>query len=506
MLAETFPDMLHRAAARWPERTFLRWSDRDRSLTFAEVDDLSDRAADALATLDVGRGDRVGLLAHNGLDYLVAMFGTWKAGAITAHISVQVAADLAQYAADCTPSVLIYTHDLYDAVDRDRDQMTSVRHYICMDGAQPGAVGWADLLASARPGPTPPTDPDAPCHLSYTSGSTGRPKGAVLKFGPTARATACIAERLGLSGDDASLGATSPASSYGLVANWLPGLHVGMTVGLRSRWDVAAVFDDLEANHVTYVPGNPILLADLLAESRRRGGPPSRLRLVVSGGAAVPPELKRAYFDELSVPFCESYGQSELGGFVALGRPTREADDLLGAVGQPLPDKVVSAQDDAGAEVAPGEPGELCIRGGFMWGYWGLPDRTAEVLRDGWLRTGDVGTMDADGYVTTLGRVSERITQGGEVLYPRPIEELLLADDRVALAAVIGVPDAALGQVPVAVVTLGTEDVVDADVVLAAYLARGGDPRLRRVEVVDVMPMTATGKMDKISLRKRFGA
>jgi acyl-CoA synthetase (AMP-forming)/AMP-acid ligase II len=504
MLAETFPDMLRRASSRWPDRTFLRWSDRNRTLTFTETDQLSDRAAAALATLDVSKGDRVGLLAHNGLDYLVAMFGIWKLGAISAHVSVQVASELAQYVSDCTPSVLVYTHDLYDAVERDRAQMTSVRHYVCMDGPQPGALGWDELLTAGGPARTPMVGPDDTCHLSYTSGSTGRPKGAVLRHGPTARATACIAERLALSGEDRSLGPTSPASSYGLVANWLPGLHVGMTVGLRSKWDVATVFDDLEANGVTYVPANPILLDDLLNESRRRGGPPATLRLVVSGGASVPPELKRAYFDELKVPFCESYGQSELGGFVALGRPVRERDSRLGAVGQPLPDKAVAVLDDAGEEVAPAAPGELCIRGGFMWGYWGLPARTAEVVRDGWLHTGDVGTMDEDGYVTTLGRVSERIMHAGEVVYPRPIEEALLADDRVLLAAVIPVPDAGAGQVPVAVVTLAPGGRAEAGALLAAYAGRGGDPRLQRVEVVDAMPMTATGKLDKVSLRARF--
>jgi acyl-CoA synthetase (AMP-forming)/AMP-acid ligase II len=452
----------------------------------------------------VRKGDRVGLLAHSGHDYVEAMFGAWKAGAISAHISVQVADQLADYANDSTPSVLVYTHDLHDAVERDRSNMGSIEHYLCFDGAQPGAIGWDDALATHSRTPSPTVDAGDPCHLSYTSGSTGRPKGAVLCHGPTARATACIAERLGLSSSDASLGPTSLASSYGLVANLLPGLHVGMTVGLRSRWDVAEVFDELNASGTTYLPGNPIVLDDLLQESRRRGAAPPALRLVVSGGAAVPRDLKRAYFDELGIAFCESYGQSELGGFVALGRPVREPDERLGAVGQPLPDKIVAVLDDSARELPIGQPGELCITGGFMWGYWGLPDRTTEAVRDGWLRTGDVGTMDADGYVSTLGRWSERILRGDETIYPRPIEEALQADRRVRFAAVISALDATGGPVPLAIVTLHRPGSVQAQVLLDAYLARGGDSRLKRIEVIATMPMTPTGKLDKIALRTQF--
>src|ERR1700730_9432144 len=180
MLATTFPSMLRRAAERWPDRTFLRWSDKSRSLTFARADELSDHAAAALAALGVRKGDRVGLLAHNGLDYVVAMFGAWKAGAISAHISVQVADQLADYANDSTPSVLVYTHDLHGAIERDRSSMGSIEHYVCFDGAQPGAIGWDDALATHSRTLTPRVEAGDPCHLSYTSGSTGRPKGAVL--------------------------------------------------------------------------------------------------------------------------------------------------------------------------------------------------------------------------------------------------------------------------------------------------------------------------------------
>ncbi len=505
MLADTFTAMLERAARTRDDRSAVVWSDRDRSLTYAELHALAERAAAAFTSLGVGPGDRVGLLAHSGLDYLVASFGAWRMGAITAHIPVQVAGDLADVAGDCTPSVLVYTHDLFDAVDRARPHLTSITSYLCLDGPQPGAEGWDDVLAAAGTPPDHVVRPEDPCHLSFTSGSTGRPKGAVLRHGPTALAATCIAERLGLTAADSSLGPTSPASSYGLVANWLPGLHVGMPIGLRGRWDVAAVYDDLEANGVTYLPGNPIVLGDLLDESFRRGRPPAALRLVVSGGAPVPPALKAAWVEELGIAFSESYGQSELGGFVALGDPRSPDAARRGAVGPPLPDRPVAVLDGSGAEVPPGTPGEVCVGGGVMWGYWGLPERTAEVVHDGWLHTGDVGVIDDAGLLSTLGRWSERLTVDGETVFPRPMEEALRADELVRFAAVVLGCDASGAEAAVAAVTLHEAGAATASEVLARYRDRGGDPRLHAVELVDPMPMTATGKLDKVTLRRRFG-
>ena len=176
MAFTTFPDLLHRAAHRSPDTTFLRWSDRGRSLTFAETEAATDRAASAFWASGVRPGDRVGILAHNGLDYVVAMWGAWKIGAISAHISVLVVDELADYVQACTPKVLVYTHDALPAIERDRSKMASITTYFCMDGPQEGAIAWADALTGA-PSATPSVaiDDMMAAHLSFTSGSTGRP-------------------------------------------------------------------------------------------------------------------------------------------------------------------------------------------------------------------------------------------------------------------------------------------------------------------------------------------
>jgi acyl-CoA synthetase (AMP-forming)/AMP-acid ligase II len=496
-------DLLIDGARRHPDRPALVWVDRDRTLTYAEATQQMERMAGALASLGVEPGDRVGVFAHNGMDYLLAMFGAWRLGAVAALVNVQYADTLDYYVNDFRPKVLIYTHDHLPTLERHRAVLTSVEHYVCMDGPQPGAVGLGELLATAPPPPPDTVAETAVAHLSYTSGTSGNPKGAGLAHEPTMRATRCIAERLRLRPGTVSFGPTALSSSYQLVANLLPALHVGGTVCVMSRWSAADGWDALERLGASVLAANPTVLRDLLEESQRRGRAPAALRIGVSGGGPVPPELKHAWRDELGLNLCESYGQSELGGFVGLwaaDEPVTEA--LVLSCGRPLPDKEVRILDDDGIEVPTGALGEVCLRGGFMHGYWDRPDKTTETLRDGWLHTGDVGYVDADGYVFMRGRVSERLIVSGEHWYPRDMEEVLMRHPSVREAAVVGVPDTALGQRPVAYVTVrdGAPPPEGAALVEAVTADLGRAVPALTVVAIDAMPMTPTGKISKAQL------
>jgi long-chain acyl-CoA synthetase len=212
--------------------------------------------------------------------------------------------------------------------------------------------------------------------------------------------------------------------------------------------------------------------------------------------------LKRAWRDELRLPLVESYGQSELGGFMALGEPTLVAGDKFAPVGRPLPDKEVRILDADGKECVPGEVGEVCLRGGFMKGYWGKPEKTAEALRGGWLHSGDAGVMDRNGYVTVRGRFAELITVAGCAWFPRDVEEALCAQPNVKEAAVIALPDAKLGQRPVAYVTLA-DGAVDLDKLKAAIAPLVPyDLTAMTVRSLAEFPMTPTGKIAKAQLRQ----
>jgi acyl-CoA synthetase (AMP-forming)/AMP-acid ligase II len=502
----TFNDMLHHAAWRQPDHEFIYWSDRGRSVTYAQGEHASDCVAGALASLGVGKGDRVAIFAHNGLDYVLAMFGIWKLGAISAHISVLQKDNLAYFVHDATPKVLIYTGDMHPVVAALRPEAPEVQHYICFDGAKDFALGWNDLLSAALVPPAVAVSDTDAAHLSYTSGSSGAPKGALLAHGFTARATHAIAERLALTSSDVSLGVTSLASSYHLVANLLPGVHRAISIGVRKQWDPAAVWQEMDERQVTFFAGNPLVLGDLLRESQARGRKPGGLRQCVSGGAPMPPALKRAFIGELGVYLVESYGQSELGGFLALGYPRAEPEERFLAIGPGLPDRETIVADEAGCEQPVGQPGELAIRGGVMMGYWNMPEKSAAVVKNGWLHTGDMGVMDREGYFTLLGRWSERIMCRGKVIYPRYMEEALLRHPAVHYAGVIGKKDPEAGQIPLGVVELYPGAAVTADELLQhcqAILGEADSPA--GIEIIAQMPMTPTGKIGKQELIQLYG-
>jgi long-chain acyl-CoA synthetase len=489
-------------AARQPDKIAFRWVDRDASLTFAQAVSAMESFAGALHHLGVRKGDRVMIFAHNGIDYLVGLFACWRIGAIAALVNVRFADDLEYYFADHEPSVVVYTHDMLDVVKRAAARVGSIRALVCMDGAQAGAESLPALLAARLPAPADPRDEDAIAHLSYTSGTTGRPKGACLAHEPTMRATNCIAERLRITGDDVSFGPTALSSSYQLVGNLLPPLHRCATVNVMARWAQDTGWDAIERTQSSLLVANPTLLTELLLESRKRGRAPGRLRLGLSGGGPVASALKRAWRDELKLPLVESYGQSELGGFMALGEPVLLSDDRLAAVGRPLPDKEVRILDAQGNACAIGEVGEVCLRGGFMKGYWGKPEKTAETLRDGWLHSGDAGLIDRDGRVTMRGRFFELITVAGRTWFPRDVEEALCAQPGVKEAAVVALPDAELGQRPVAYVTLadGAVDLEKLKTVIAPLVPYDLAPLT--VKSLPAFPMTPTGKIAKADLRE----
>lgn len=225
---------------------------------------------------------------------------------------------------------------------------------------------------------------------------------------------------------------------------------------------------------------------------------------MLSGGAPVPPDMKHAFADEFDISIAESFGMSELGGFVAMGYPRRESEPRMFAIGPGLPDREVRVTDDADAELPMGQPGQILIRDGYMLGYWNKPDLTADALRNGWLHTGDMGMMDADGYLTMLGRWSERIVSGGKIIFPRPLEEALLRHPAVRYACVIGKPDPAKGEIVKGIVELYPDkQATPEDLVAHCHAQLGPDRSPELIEIIPEMPMTPTGKIGRADLQRR---
>ncbi len=272
-----------------------------------------------------------------------------------------------------------------------------VRALVCMDGPQPGAESLPALLDAGFAAPPDPADEDAIAHLSYTSGTTGKPKGACLAHEPTMRAANCIAERLRISGDDVSFGPTALSSSYQLVGNLLPPLHRGATVNVMGRWTQETGFDALEQTQATMLVGNPTLLNEVLIEARgarphAADGCASR----VSGGGAGAADAQARVARRVAAAAGRELRPERarrLHGAGRSGARVRTRSSAPPAARCPTRRCASSMPTASNAPI--GEVGEVCLRGGFMKGYWGKPEKTAEAMRGGWLHTGDVGVMDA---------------------------------------------------------------------------------------------------------------
>lgn len=497
--------LLFEGAMRHPDKTAFTWVDRRSSLTYAHAASSVEHMAGALAHLGIKKGDRVTVFAHNGMDYLLAMFGAWRVGAIAALVNVKFKDDLAYYFADHQPRLVIYTHDMHDVVHAAAHAVPGIEVLLCMDGGQPGALSLPELLKARFSPPADPGDEQAVAHLSYTSGTTGKPKAACLSHEPTMRATRCIAERLRITGQDVSFGPTALSSSYQLVGNILPALAHGASVNIMRFWTAEGGWDALEAAKATILVGNPTILEEVRTQSVLRGRPPGQLRMGLSGGGPVPVTLKRGWRNDLHLPLVESFGQSELGGFMAMGYPVIEKDDhKLMRVGPALPDKEVWMIGPDGSRLPPGQIGEIVLRGGFMWGYWGKPAQTGETLKDGLLRTGDLGLIDGDGYVTMRGRRSELLDIDGVQWFPRDVEEALCQQPGVRQAALIGKTDSAGKLAPCAFITCHSGAAPDLATLKQSVQAEVTYPlQTMSITVIDEFPMTPTGKIAKGELALR---
>ena len=469
--------VFRRALARGPDRTFA--FDGTVSVTYAEADARSDAVASELVERGVSEGRPLGLCSPDSVSLFVAILGAWKAGSLPALVDARTRAeDLPYFVGDigaklacCTPEKL---HERLEAA---------------------GASELVDLATLGEGGGSPPAvhGPDSPLYLSYTSGTTGRPKGAVLSSGPVTLGTACIAERLGLSRDDLLLATTPTSSSFQLVAAFLPAIHLGATIGLVAGQTVDQIWETARRTGATVLVAYPLTLTDVVnaPQADERDTP---FRLALSGGSPLAPRIKRDYRGRLGIPLLESYGQSELGGFMALGRPGDDERALAGFVGPPLPDRLACVVDPELRELPPGDVGEVVVTEGYFAGYWNMPDATASTLSGGVLHTGDLGTADPDGYLRVLGRTREReaaVRRGG---FLREIEDALYEHPDVQHAAVISTAaDEVEGYVELRPGRAATT------AELSEFAAERVGVRLRpaRIVVLVAMPRSFSGKADR---------
>ena len=512
--------------------------DGDLRLGYARLADAVDEYARAYVAAGVGAGERVALWAPNCAEWMLGALGALRAGAVLVPMNTRFKGAEAAYILRASGASTLVTVRGFLGVDYpallDGEDVGSLARIVSLrdEGAVSGAsaagvgiAGLGEFLAGAS-GTDPAlsaararaVEPEDMSDIIFTSGTTGHPKGAATTHAQSLRTFGTWAAITGLRRDDRYLIVNPFFHTFGYKAGILACLMAGATVVPEPVFDVTAVMDHIARERITVLPGPPTLYQSLLAAPDRAAHDLSSLRLGVTGAAVVPVELVHAMRDELGFStVLTAYGLTESCGTVTMCRRDDPAEVIAATSGRAIPGLEVRAVVD-GHPVAVGEPGEIVVRGyTVMAGYWGDPGATAEAVdAEGWLHTGDVGTLDAAGNVTITDRLKDMFVVGGFNAYPAEIEAILRQHQEVDQVAVVGVPDQRMGEVGCAYVVPvpghpARSDAAAADALGASILdwsrrAMANYKVPRAVVIVDVLPVNASGKVLKRTLRDRHAA
>ena len=499
-------------------------------ISYAELGARVERAAAACVANGVGIGDRVAIWAPNTLDWIVSSLGAVSAGAVLVPLNTRFKGSEAAYVLERSRAKLLfvtgtflgtsYVASLRRAAGEGPGQgpgpLPALPHLeqvvVLADDAPADFRTWKDFLASGEGVGEPEVVRrssrvmgGSPSDIIFTSGTTGRPKGAVITHAQTLRAYEIWTDLAGLRQGDRYLIVNPFFHTFGYKAGVLACLMRGATMIPQPVFNVDTALANIAKERISVLPGPPTLHQSLLDHPSRSSHDLSALRLVVTGAAVVPLHLVERLRGELGVEtVLTAYGLSEASGFVTMCRRGDAAEVIATTSGRPIPGTEVRVVDTKGEPLGPGAPGEILVRGfNVMQGYFEDERATAEVLTaDGWLRTGDVGVLDADGNLRITDRIKDMFIVGGFNAYPAEIEQLLGLHPDVADVAVIGVPDPRLGEVGKAYVVRRPGSVLTADDLIAWSRREMANYKVPRdVEFVRELPRNASGKVVKGELR-----
>jgi long-chain acyl-CoA synthetase len=492
--------ILRESARSTPDKPLMYFA--DRSWTYAEVDEISGRVAASLLASGLRPGATVAVQLPNVPQFLFAYFGILKAGLVMMPLNPLLRApEIAYHLADSDAAALV----TFDAYSAEALSVVGDRPTWAVGDPPAGARSFDELYRSADRTEIAATNADDTAVLLYTSGTTGRPKGAELTHFQMFMACTVGGETFGYRPEDVSLLVLPLFHVFGLSSTLNVAVRYGGSVALVPRFEISAVLDALERHRCTVFCGVPTMYVGLL-HADTAGRDLSALRVGVSGGASIPGAVIRGFEEKFpGVVILEGYGLSETVALATFNQSAEQRRVL--SIGRPMWGVEIRVLDDADRELPPGEDnvGEIVMRGhNVMKGYYKNPEATAEAVRGGWFRTGDLGYRDSDGFLYIVDRKKDLVIRGGFNVYPREVEEVLHQHAAVAEAAVVGTPDERLGEEVVAYVTVRAGAAAEpAELVefckqrLAAYKY----PRV--VTILDELPRNATGKVLKTELRAR---
>ncbi|QIN79896.1 long-chain-fatty-acid--CoA ligase [Rubrobacter marinus] len=501
--------LLEESAKTRPEKTALVIGERE--MTYSALRDAAKSFAGALSSMGVGPGDKVALLVPNVPQFVVAYYGILSTGASVVPLNVLLrGAEIAYHLDDSDAKVLVAWEGFLGEARAGLEGSGGTCESLVVvespdgSGASGDEKGFGALLREHAPEfDTYQTMPDDTAVVIYTSGTTGRPKGAELTHANMFMNAMCNADKLlAMDEDDVTIAVLPLFHIFGQTCVMNATIYRGGTMALVPRFEPEAALKTIEGAGVTVFSGVPTMYQYLLRHPDLDDYDISSLRVGVSGGASMPVEVMKAVEERFGIVILEGYGLSETSPTATFNRSVEERK--VGSVGLPIWGTEAKVVDGDDREVPPGERGELALRGHHvMKGYLNRPEATAEAIKNGWFHTGDIATMDEDGYFYIVDRVKDMIIRGGYNVYPREVEEALYEHPGVAEVAVIGVPHEELGEEVAAVVAMKEGESTTAEEIVAFARERVAAYKYpRRVTFVDELPKTATGKILKRELVK----
>lgn len=514
--ARTLPQVVAEAAVAHRQHIAIR--DGDVQLTYEQLDAARIDAARAFIAAGLEKGERIAIWAPNIYQWIIAAIGAQSVGGVLVPLNTRYKGSEAAYIIRSSGAKMLFTvgeflgaH--YPEMLADQS-LPALEKTVLLSGEAEGCQNWDDFLGAGGAVPVEEVSrrasalsPDDTLDILFTSGTTGNPKGVVTGHGQNIRTFENWSATVGLCSEDNYLIINPFFHSFGYKAGWLAAIIRGACILPVLNFDLDAVLAQIERDKISMIPGPPTIYQSLLAHPRRKDFDLSSLRLAVTGAAPVPVELVRQMRQELGFEVVvTAYGLTETCGVVSICRPDDSAERISHSSGRAMDGTEVQCVDGDGLPVAAGTDGEIRVRGfNVMQHYFNNPEATAEAMTsDGWLKTGDVGVMDADGYIRITGRIKEMFIVGGFNCYPAEIENILCDMPGVARAAVIGVPDERMGEVARAYLVKSGDTPLEAAEVIAWSRANMANYKVpRSVVFLDELPMNAGGKVDKAALANR---
>ncbi len=489
-----FAELLSRAAAEDPDRPAVKLD--ELVLTYGQLDEAVGRAAGLLRSLGIGPGERIGMQLPNVPYFPIVYYAGLRLGAVLVPMNPLLRdREVAYHLSDSGARLMVGWHQ-FEQPARAGSEAAGGECVI----VAPGEFERRLADAAAVPEVAERADDD-PAVIIYTSGTTGTPKGATLVHA-NLRAGAQIGRDLVDAGPDSVTVATLPLFHvFGMNSIMNVTVRARGLMTLIPRFSPDKALEVIERDRVTTFGGVPTMYSAMLHHPERDRFDVSSLDLCISGGAALPVEVLRGFDAAFGCKVLEGYGLSETTGMATFNLPDRERKP--GSIGVPTGDTEMKVVDDQDVDVAQGEPGEIVMRGSFvMTGYWNRDDATASVMRDGWFHTGDIATVDEDGYFFIVDRKKDLIIRGGYNVYPREIEEVLYAHPAVREAAVLGIPHESLGEeVGAAVVIRDDHDATPDELrdYMRQKVAAYKYPRV--IWLMEELPKGGTGKVLKREIK-----